>query len=162
MLKETKPKSPSNNFCGSQYTGDQVLLGFYFEYNCRSPRYWSIHGQWDTKCAPRVSGYFSDDLKWSMPISEKLKPNTACQVAKRQMFLPSVPSPLKPWSKPHCLWESHSAPRKFHWLPSSSREKVYLYEINGRLWAFKQTDTHLGDSVYKPKSFCNKTNVHSG
>lgn len=46
----------------------------------------------------------------------------------------------------------------FHRLP----EKVYLHEINVRLWAFKQTDTHMGVSVYKPKSFCNKTNKYSG
>lgn len=46
----------------------------------------------------------------------------------------------------------------FHRLP----EKACLHEINVRLWAFKETDTHMGVSVYKPKSFSNKTNVYSG
>lgn len=125
-------------------------LGFHFKQNWRSPIFHS-----ETLCPFRVPGYFFNDLesRSSLHISEELFQHVRQQRGKH---------PCQQHPAHQSLQESHPIPGKLHWLPLTSREKIYLCEINGRLWAFKQTDTHLGFSVYKPKPFCNKTNAYSG
>lgn len=85
-----------------------------------------------------------DDLEYkrSVPLSVELKPNTACKVAKREMFLLSVPSTLKPDSKPAAYGkatQSHVSFIDFHCLPE--RRLTYMKSMAGSQLSSKQIPT---------------------